>query len=82
LYPVYRDTAQEGKVISNQRIFKEFPLGHKVKQWLEGETDDRNICPVLVLRENDDRSVKRGNLFLFRFNPIKDGKNQLSNPLG
>jgi hypothetical protein len=66
----------------NQRIFKEFFLGHKVKQGLEGEADDGNISPVLVFWQDNSRPVIRKGPHAVRFNPIKQRKNQTGNSSG
>jgi hypothetical protein len=79
---IHRDASQEGKVISNQWIFKKFLLGHKVKQWSDDKADHRNIGPVLVLGENDHRPLIGKGLLFLSLNPIKDGKNDMGNPSG
>ena len=66
----------------NQRIFEEFFLGHKVKHGLEGEADDGNISPVLVLGKNDSGPVIRKSLSPIGFDLIKNGENQSGNPSG
>jgi hypothetical protein len=82
LFPIHRETAHKGKVIPNQWVFEEFLLGHKVKQWLEDEADDRDIGPVLVLGKNDHRSVIRKRHSPLRLDPVKNGKSQLGDAFG
>jgi hypothetical protein len=57
---------------------EEFLLGHKVKQWLEGETDDRDVGPVLMLGKNNHRSMIRKRRSLLSLDPVKKGKKTLS----
>jgi len=66
----------------NQRIFEEFFLGHKVKQGLEGEADDGNISPVLMLGKNDSGPRIRKSLSPIGLDLIKNGENQSGNPSG
>jgi len=82
LLPVHREAADKGEVFSNQRILEEFLLGHKVKQRLEGETDDRDIGPVLMLGKNDHRSMIRKRRSLLSLDPIKNGKKQSGGTFG
>jgi hypothetical protein len=42
--------------MSNERISEEFSFGHKVEQRPERKADDRDIHPILMLRENDRRA--------------------------
>jgi len=79
---INRNASQEGKVISNQWIFKKFPLRHKVKQWSDNKANHRNVGPILVLGENDHRPLIRKNLLFLSLNPIKDGKDDMGNPSG
>jgi hypothetical protein len=80
LLTIHRDASQEEEVISDQGIFEELPLGHKVKEWCKGNTDDGDIGPVLVLGENDHRPLIGKNFLPLSFDAIKNGKNQLGNP--
>ena len=68
--------------MSNQRVFEEFFLSHKVKQGFESEADDGDIGPVLVFWENDSWPMIRKNLPPIGFDPIKYGENQSGNPPG
>ena len=81
----FRSTGRPPKkkeVVSNQGVFEEFLLGHKVEEWFEGKTDDRDIGPVLMFRENNHRSTIRKRCFLLRLDPIKNGEDQLGQPFG
>lgn len=80
--PIYRDSAQEGEIISNERIVEEFLLGHKIKERVKGKADHGNICPVLVLRKNDHRPMIRKSPLRLGLNPVKNGENPLSNLSG
>jgi len=82
LLPVHRETAQKGEGISNQWVFEEFLLGHKVKQWLEGKADDRDVGPVLMLGKNDHRSMIRKRRSLLSLDPVKNGKKQSGSTFG
>jgi len=53
-----------------------------VKQGLEGEANDGNISPILVLGENDSGPMVRKSLPLIGFDLIKNGENQSGNPSG
>ncbi len=79
---IHRDASQEGKVISNQWIFKKFPLSHKVKHRSDDKANHRNIGPVLMLGENDHRPLIEKNLLFLSLNPIKETKNDAGNPSG
>jgi hypothetical protein len=61
----------------NERIFEELPLGHKVEQRTERKADDRDIHPILMLRENNRRPVIRKGLLPLDFKVIKDGEDHL-----
>jgi hypothetical protein len=82
LLPIHREAAQKGEVVSNHRVFEELLLGHKVKEWFEGKTDDRDIRPVLVFGENNHRSMIRKRGFLLCFDPIKNGEGPLGDLFG
>jgi hypothetical protein len=71
LLPVHREAAEKEERTSNQWVFEEFLLGHKVKQGLEGETDDRDVGPVLMLGKNDHRSMIREDRSLLSLDPVK-----------
>jgi len=58
--------------MSNQRIFEEFFLCHKVKERLEGEANDGNISPILMLWENDSGSMVRKSFPLIGIDLIKN----------
>ena len=79
MLPIDRDSTQEGKVMSNQRISEEFLLGHKIEQWLKSDTDHGDIRPVLMFRKDDDRTMIRENSLLLNFNSVKNGKYPLGN---
>jgi hypothetical protein len=66
----------------NERIFEELPLGHKVEQRTERKADDRDIHPILMLRENDRRPVIRKSFLPLDLKVIKDGEDHLGNPPG
>lgn len=66
----------------NERIFEELPLGHKVEQGSERETDDGDIHPVLMLRENNRRPVIRKSLLPLDLKVIKDGEDHLGRSFG
>jgi hypothetical protein len=74
LPPIHREAAQKEEVVSNQRVFEKFLLGHKVEEWLEGKADDRDIGPVLMLGENDHRSMIRKHCFPICLDPIDNGE--------
>jgi hypothetical protein len=82
LFPIHRKASQKGEVISNQGIFEEFLLGHKVKQWIEGKADDRYIGPVLMFGENDHRSIIGEVGFPLGLDPIKNREDPSGNPSG
>jgi hypothetical protein len=82
MFPINREATQKRKIISNQGIFEELPLCHKVKQWFESKADDGDIGPVLVFRKNDGGPVFRKCLPPLGLNPIKNGENQVGHPFG
>jgi hypothetical protein len=82
LSSIHREAAQKEEVVSNQRVFEEFLLGHKVEEWLEGKADDRDIGPVLMLGENDHRSMIRKRCFPLCLDPIKNGEDTLGHLFG
>jgi hypothetical protein len=82
LFPIHREAAQKKEVVSNQGVFEEFLLGHKVEEWFEGKTDDGDIGPVLMFGENNHRSTIRKHCFLLRLDPIKNGEDELGQPFG
>jgi hypothetical protein len=82
LLTIHRDASQEEKIISDQGIFEELSLSHKVKERGKGDADDGDIGPVLVLGKNDHRPLIRKNFLSLGFDAIKNGKNQLSNSSG
>ena len=73
MFPIHRKASRKGEIISNQGIFEEFLLGHKVKQWLEGQADDRDIGPVLMFGEDDHWPLIRKRCLCFYLDPIKKG---------
>jgi len=66
----------------NERIFEELPLGHKVEQRTERKADDRDIHPILMLRENDRRPVIRKSFLPLDLKVIKDGEDHLGRSFG
>jgi hypothetical protein len=66
----------------NERIFEELPLGHKVEQRPERKADDRDIHPILMLRENDRRPVIRKSFLPLDLKVIKDGEDHLGRSFG
>jgi hypothetical protein len=78
LFPIHREASRKGEIISNQGIFEEFLLGHKVKQWLEGQADDRDIGPVLMFGEDDHWPLIRKRCLCLYLDPIKKGEDALS----
>jgi hypothetical protein len=82
LFSIHRDASQEEKVISNEGIFEEFLLGHKVKQRFERKADNWDICPVLVLGKDNHRPVIGKRLLPLNLHPIKKGENHLGQPFG
>jgi hypothetical protein len=66
----------------NERIFEELPLGHKVEQRTERKADDRDIRPILMLRENDRRPVIRKSFLPLDLKVIKDGEDHLGRSFG
>jgi hypothetical protein len=61
---------------------EEFLLGHKVKQWLEGQADDRYIGPVLMFGEDDHWPLIRKRCLCLYLDPIKKGEHHSDNPFG
>jgi hypothetical protein len=82
LSPIHREAAQKEEIVSNQWVFEEFLLGHKVEEWLEGKTDDWDIGPVLMLGENDHRPVIRKRRFPLCLDLIKNGESALGDLFG
>jgi hypothetical protein len=82
LFAVHRETPQKGEGIPNQWVFEELLFGHKVKQGLKREADDRDIGPVLMFGKNDHRPMIRKDRSLLRLDPVKNGKKPLSHLLG
>jgi hypothetical protein len=76
LFSIHRDAACQEEVISNQGIFEEFLLGHKVKQRFERKADNRDIRPVLVFGQNNHGPAIRKSLLPFDLNLIENGENQ------
>jgi hypothetical protein len=61
----------------NERISEELPLGHKVEQRTERKADDRDIHPILMLRENDRWPVIRKSFLPLDLKVIEDGEDHL-----
>jgi hypothetical protein len=68
--------------MSNDRISEEFSFGNKVEQRPERKADDRDIHPILMLRENDRRPVIRKSLLPLDLKMIKDGEDHLGCSFG
>jgi hypothetical protein len=67
--------------LPEQRIPEELLLGHKIEWPVKSKTHQRNIRPVLVLRENNNRSFRKGGIpFCLDF--VKNGKDQLRYQFG
>jgi hypothetical protein len=66
----------------DERIFEELAFGHKVEQRTERKADDRDIHPILMLREDDRRPVIRKSLLPLDLKVIKDGEDHLGRSSG
>ena len=65
--------------MSNERILKEFPLSHKIEEWSEGKTDDRDIRPILMLGEDDRRPAIGKRLHPLDLKVIEDREDAVGN---
>jgi hypothetical protein len=78
-FPIKGDSAQQGEIGSDTRSAEKLLLRNKVKGITKRKTDERDIRPVLVLRQDDSRAIcwKRG--LPLNVDPVKERKKNSGN---